>query len=131
VASEAGKETAADILAMAEDVMTRARPETAGLWTRAAALLARQALEESLGDFWRARGPALANCGTRPQLICLRDHLPAIGGRVYVAWAALTRACHHHAYELTPTVSETVQALGPVRVLGAYGARVAHHDTEA
>ena len=42
-----------------------------GLWERAAILLARQALEEALDDFWRARSPDLLHASMRAQLLCL------------------------------------------------------------
>jgi hypothetical protein len=104
-------ESAADLLAMAEAVMARARPETAGLWPRAAALLARQALEMSLDEFWRSKDLALAGCGTRPQLICLREYMPQSAGRIHEAWSVLSRACHHHPYELSPTAEELSSVL--------------------
>lgn len=113
--------TAADLLAMAESVMARARPETAGLWPRAAALLARQALEAALDEFWRERGLALDACPTRAQLLCLREYLPKErAGEVYEAWAVLTRACHHHAYEVAPTVWELGVVTATVRKLSTH-----------
>jgi hypothetical protein len=44
----------------------------------------------------------------RTQLICLRSYLedPRLAARVGHAWSALSRACHHHAYELAPTSGE-------------------------
>lgn len=108
-------ESASGLLAMAEAVMSRATPATAGLWPRAAALLARQALEAALDDYWLSRGLALGRCGTRQQLICLREYLPATdAGLVYEAWATLTRACHHQAYELAPTEPELRRAMAAV-----------------
>ena len=38
-----------------------------GLWERAAILLARQALEGALDDFWRARAPDLLHASMRAQ----------------------------------------------------------------
>jgi len=98
----------AEILGMARQLLDRASPETAGLWPRAAALLGRQALEISLDDFWGRRKMALIACPTRPQLICLREYLgdDDLAGRLHHAWNALSRACHHHPYELAPTVGE-------------------------
>ncbi len=60
------------VLAAARDLLTRADPKTAGLWPRAAALLARQALEQALDEYWRSRQLPLDQLPTRPQLICLR-----------------------------------------------------------
>lgn len=100
--------TPVELLAMARQLLDRASPETAGLWPRAAALLGRQALEMAVDDFWVARRIPLDSCPTRQQLICLREYLgdDDLAGRVHHAWNALSRACHHHPYELAPTVGE-------------------------
>ena len=44
----------------------------------------------------------------RAQLICLRTYLgdADLAARAGHAWSALSRACHHHAYELAPTATE-------------------------
>jgi hypothetical protein len=96
------------LLDLARGLLERSDPKTAGLWPRAAALLARQALEEGLDSYWNGRGLALADCATRPQLICLRSYLPdsLLATRVHHAWASLSDACHQRAYELAPTVDE-------------------------
>jgi hypothetical protein len=100
--------TPADLLALARQVVERVSPETAGLWPRAAALLARQALEMAVDGYWAARQIPLDSCPTLPQLICLREYLadPELAGRLHYAWAGLTRACHHHPYELPPSAGE-------------------------
>src|SRR5688500_966086 len=103
--SQPRQETAAERLAMAGEVMARARPGTAGLWPRAAALLARQALGLALDNVCRSRGIALDDCGTRQKLVCLREHLAGTTG-ICEAWSVLSRACHHHPYELSPTAEE-------------------------
>jgi hypothetical protein len=93
---------------MARQLLDRASPETAGLWARAAALLGRQALEIAVDDYWSARKIPLSSCPTLQQLICLREyvHDADLAGRVHHAWNALSRACHHHPYELPPSASE-------------------------
>lgn len=98
----------ADLLTTARQLLDRASPDTAGLWPRAAALLARQALELAVDNYWAARGIPLDSCPTLPQLICLREYLgdDDLAGRVHHAWNALSQACHHHPYELAPTVEE-------------------------
>ena len=100
--------TPAETLALAQQLLERADATTAGLWPRAAALLARQALEQGLDGYWRERGVALHELGTRPQLICLREYLGdmALVGQAHHTWAALSEACHHHAYELAPSHGE-------------------------
>ena len=98
----------AQLVEMARELLTRASPKTAGLWPRAAALLARNALEMAVDDYWARRRIPLTSCPTLPQLICLREYLGDgdLAGRVHHAWHALSRACHHHPYELAPTAAE-------------------------
>ena len=100
--------TPAELLGMARQLLGRASPETAGLWPRAAALLGRQALETSLDGYWALRRIPLESCPTLQQLICLREYLDdaELAGRVHHAWSALSRACHHHPYDLPPSAGE-------------------------
>ena len=44
----------------------------------------------------------------KTQLICLRSYLEdaKLAARTGHAWSALSRACHHHPYELGPTAAE-------------------------
>jgi len=97
-----------DLLDAADELLRLSDPGTAGLWPRAAALLALEALETGLRRQWQRQSLELAGCAMRTQLICLRSYLEdaPLAARTSHAWAALTRACHHHAYELAPTVSE-------------------------
>jgi hypothetical protein len=97
-----------ELLHLARALIGRSEPSTAGLWPRAAALLARRALEASVLALWQRRGLDLAGCSMRAQLICLRTYLEdrELAARAGHAWAALDRACHHHAYELAPTAWE-------------------------
>ncbi len=97
-----------DFLDMAEGLLRRADPATAGLWPRASALLALQALETGVVRLWERRTLDLGSCPMRAQLICLRPYLEDadLAARTGLAWSALSRACHHHAYELAPTAAE-------------------------
>lgn len=81
---------------------------TAGAWPRAAALLARQALEAAMDELWAARAPEVANLSARAQLACLPEYLrePALAGEVAFTWSVLSDACHAHAYETGPTAEE-------------------------
>ena len=108
--------TPAETLAVAQQLLERPDARTAGLWPRAAALLARQALEETLDAFWVSRKVALAGVSTRPQLICLGHYMEdeAQAAAVRHAWNALSRACHHHAYEVAPTAEELGGWIGTV-----------------
>jgi hypothetical protein len=79
-----------------------------GCWARASALLARQSLETAMDDLWRKRSPIVRQCSTAAQLLVLPSYLrdqEAARDAAY-AWSALSRASHHHAYELAPTASE-------------------------
>ena len=78
------------LLEMADGLLRRAEPATAGLWPRVSALL----------DFH--------DCSMRTQLICLRSYLEdaPLAARASHTWSGLSRACHHHAYELAPTSTE-------------------------
>jgi hypothetical protein len=108
--------TPAEILTMAQGLLERTDSATAGLWPRAAALLARQGLEATLDDLWTEKGLNLRDCPTRAQLICLREFVdPDLAGGLAHTWAALTRACHQHPYELAPSVSELAVWIGAVR----------------
>ena len=99
--------TPAELLSAADDLLSEATDATAGRWPRAVAILCRQALEGSLHDFWRAKAPGLEAASERAQFLCFRTHVaPDLAARVEHAWTALSRACHHHGYELPPTASE-------------------------
>jgi hypothetical protein len=104
------------LLAAARSLLERPDARTAGLWPRAAAHLARQALELLLDDFWRKKAPGTESTSTRAQLICLSSYLGGDGlaSRVAFAWNALSHACHHHSYELAPTAPELRVWLGTV-----------------
>jgi len=103
----------AEVLTAARNLMERTEPATAGLWPRATALLARQALEAALDDLWKVRAPGMEQCSMRAQLLCLPHYLQApkalspqaddLAQRVSYAWAGLSGACHQHPYELPPT----------------------------
>jgi hypothetical protein len=105
--SAAGSAPAA-VLSLARELLRRPDARTAGYWPRASALLARQALEMALDDFWRTKRPGVEQASMLAQLLCLREFWPdrEEAGRIHHAWNALSRACHHHPYELAPTAGE-------------------------
>lgn len=100
--------TPAQLLERARALVAQPSPGTAGLWPRAAALLARQAIEAAMAQLWAARAPGVAALTARAQLTCLPEYLrdERLAGEVAFAWARLSDACHHHAYDLGPTASE-------------------------
>lgn len=100
--------TPEQLLAQARALVADFEPGTAGLWPRAAALLARQAIEAAMDQLWEARAPGCADLTARAQLMCLPEYLrdPALAGEVAFAWVALSEACHVRAYEMGPTAEE-------------------------
>ena len=49
----------------------------------------------------------MPSCTTRSQLLCLTAYLdPGTARRAAYLFAALSRACHYHPYELAPTAAE-------------------------
>lgn len=112
--------TPSDLLSTARQLLERPETAASGLWPRAAALLGRQALELLLRALWRRQAPGTEACSMRAQLICLPSYLePELAGRVGYAWAALSGACHQHAYELAPTANELKRWLRVVEELAS------------
>ena len=98
-----------DLLAAAHALMQRPGTPVTGIWPRAAALLARQALEAAMAELWAAKRHAadMSSCTMRSQLLCLTAYLdPGTARRAAYLFAALSRACHYHPYELAPTAAE-------------------------
>jgi hypothetical protein len=101
------------LVSAARDLIRDDDIATAGLWPRAAALLARQGLELAMARLWEVTAPGLERTSTRCQLLCVGDMLNdrQLGGRATLTWQSLSNACHHRAYELPPTASELSLAL--------------------
>ena len=99
---------------MSEELLHTARrlieePEgPEGVWPRAAALLARQVLEGALDRLWAHTLPGMEQANRFTQLACLGQILRdgVLVTDVRSAWSSLSRACHHHHYELGPTAAE-------------------------
>ena len=100
--------TPEQLIASAREMVARPTPGTAGVGPRAAALLARQALETAMDQLWARRAPGVAALSARAQLTCLPEYLrdAPLAGEVAFTWAALSRACHAHAYDVGPTAEE-------------------------
>ncbi len=95
-------------LAAADRLLVEVVPGARGTWPRAAAWLMRLALETALNRFWTTVSPQVAECRSRrAQLLLLREHVSAdLARRADYAWAALSRAGHHHSYELALSATE-------------------------
>ena len=110
---------ARELLASARSMIERPAQTTAGVWPRAAALLARQALEVALKTYWSAKSSGTEDVSMRAQLLCLEAMLgdDDVARRAHAAWGALSRACHYHAYELAPTGGELLAWCEDVQVV--------------
>lgn len=98
---------AARRLAVADRLLRDPDLIEAGVWPRACTWLIRLALEHAIDDFWAEHRPDVAEINRRAQLIALtRTVDPVLGRQVTELWHALSRAAHHHAYELAPTAAE-------------------------
>ena len=86
---------------------------------RTAALLARAVLEEWIDDQsepWTTS--ALGYPTTRSKIVALGAiQGKNVGERTRRVWHALSRAVHHHAYELQPSVAEVRYLVSAVRTL--------------
>ncbi len=95
-------------IASAKSLIARSDVGPAGVWPRAAAFLIRQALEDALDELWATNLPGMERASRASQLACLAYASPdrRLADNVRIAWSALSRACHHHSYELAPTAPE-------------------------
>jgi hypothetical protein len=87
---------------------------------RTAALLARLALEQWLDEqsaSWTSPHYRPTTTSKLGVLEALRG--AEVGERVRRAWHGLSRAVHHHAYELQPSATEIRYLIGQVRELAA------------
>jgi hypothetical protein len=118
--------TPEELLAEARRLVEHPDAATAGVWPRAAALLARQALEQAMAGLWATQPQAdgLSDGTMRSQLLCLTAYLDqdAASRAAYLS-AALSRACHYHSYELAPTATELTRWLNETADLVALVAR--------
>ncbi|WP_406032210.1 hypothetical protein OG801_27335 [Nocardioides sp. NBC_00163] len=77
---------------------------------RGACWLARGALEDGVHNLLSAYGHDVGSATMRTKLGCLEsalaDHDPDLARTARYAWLGLSELCHHHAYELTPTVGQ-------------------------
>jgi hypothetical protein len=97
------------VLDEARRLLNESTVGTVSSWPRAAALLARQELEDALFDFWDHHEPELRwTTNMRVKLVCLRFYAreERLAGETAWVWHALTRMTHHHPYELDPTREE-------------------------
>ncbi|MEV4516100.1 hypothetical protein AB0K00_44960 [Dactylosporangium sp. NPDC049525] len=95
------------LLDAASGLLTQPGPSLRRCWPRACASLTRVALEQALRDYWQRKAPSLVGRPMRHQLLALPVFAdPEIAAIGRSAWHGLSRAVHHHTYELAPTVAE-------------------------
>ena len=87
------------------------------LGVRAAAVMARQAIEYAMEDFWLLRESGVNPVSARVRLLCLREYLSneELARDASFAFHALSRLCHHHPCELAPTEGELRPLIGTAR----------------
>ena len=87
---------------------------------RVAALLARSAFEDWLDEqnAWVVTSTKRPNTASKLVALCTREDRE-IGHRAMRAWDGLSRACHHHSYELQPSAVEVRHLVAAVRTLDA------------
>lgn len=117
--------TPEQLLDEAATLMERPRQSMRRLWPRCCAALTRLAMEKGLHVYWERTAPELRDSPMRHQLLALHvlaDSSTAI--RATHAWHGLSRATHHHVYELAPTYAELRSWHGDVvELLGDLGRR--------
>ena len=121
----------AEPLREARALLDRPPSNQPGLWERASILLARQALEEALDDFWRARAPDLLHASMRAQLLCLGPLMSNDRDAADIAqlWSTLSDACHFDACYPTLSAHEIHVWLDRTEELCALLARKAGRTT--
>lgn len=110
------------LLAQADQLLSGAT-STRSHSLRAACWLARTSLEDVVRALLRSKGLEPGTASMAVALACLhvayQDIDPLVPLQADVAWVGLSRAAHHHAYELSPTVSEVRHLVQLVATLAA------------
>ena len=112
--------TPSELLQAARQILGHTGGLAPALWPRAAAILARHALESAVRDLWTSRPgyEALVNSSMRAQLVSLIDVIDQqSAARASFVWSALSEACHDHPYELAPTAGELTHWIDEVEEL--------------
>ena len=101
---------APELLALCRRLVNTDDWTTAFWWGRAAAVLARQAVELSVDEFWAQRSIPMVGTSARSQVLALRLYLPhaELAAEGHATWSLLSRACHHHPYDLQPSRDEVL-----------------------
>ena len=100
--------TPTELLATAHRLTDEPDSGTAGLWSRAAAVLLRQALEGAVCEMWTRRAPRVVQVPWSTQFLCLREFISdtQLADEATSTWAALSVACHHRGYSVGPSAGD-------------------------
>lgn len=112
--------SAQSLLAQADAALTGSTGLPKGTRARVAAWYARGALEDVTIELLTGRltsDPRALTMASR--LACLRVLRPELSDAAGHAWWALSRVCHQHAFELTPTAAEVTHLIAQVTSLAA------------
>lgn len=111
----------AELLDMACGLVSTKAAVATGVWPRASAFLARQALELAMAQLWDRWGLEMGGVSARAQLLCFEAYAKdeVLAEEVRHAWWALSRASHHHPFELAPTLGELERWFATVARLAA------------
>jgi len=113
---------AAELISSAQSVLSS--KGTSGLSSRMAAFLARQALEEVVSQRCAKLRASAPRSPMRTKLLVLRAlDDPHQADVAAMAWNRLSNACHVHAYEMQPSISEVRHLCSVVDSLLASDAR--------
>ena len=89
--------------------------------------LLRSVLEQTYRELVDAQGADLGSSSNKAARICLRalydDTAPDLADDAESAWIRLSRAVHHHAYELSPALSEVEDLARRVIQVAEFAAR--------
>lgn len=108
--------TAASLLSQATALLS----DATGYSNRAACWIARAALESTVDELLAGRGRSAPEASMRSKLSVLQVayvQQPDLTEKAEYAWSGLSRACHQHAFELTPAASEVHHLIALVGAL--------------
>lgn len=97
-----------DLLRAALAMLDDPTEDTATVWPRGAAVLTRQAIEQTVEVFWAAKVKAMNDATMKQQWLALPSYLgrdPRVPAAEY-SWRVLSDACHQRAYEVGLTEVE-------------------------
>jgi hypothetical protein len=106
-----------ELLDLARELARGSHPLPGVSSARASCWVARQSLELLIDELLRRRDIDIGRGTARSRLIALNvayaDHHD-IPFRAAASWWRLSAACHHHAFELSPTHAEAVSLVAEV-----------------